>query len=232
MNQPEQTPRKNRAPFFLAILLVGLAVITISAYLIPILISPQNAAGKATYNDKVFRVLPSPGIAVPNVTLTSMNDKPLTLDQFKGKWTFLYFGYTLCPDICPLELTALAGVAEDLRTHPPAKPVDWQMMFVSVDPDRDSLQKIKSFVNYYDPAIMGATATEDVLRTMATPLGIGWEKTGVKMPNGKINTETYLINHSTTILLINPEGRLVAVFPTPHHPKEMVTEFEKYVSHH
>ncbi len=226
---PQKPPKSGRNLVIVAAL-AGAALIGLSTVLIPRFIAPATTSINA-YNTDAFRPMPGP-IPVPSASLTDMNGKPFTAANFKGKWTFLYFGYTLCPDVCPVELTALANVAKDLRAHPPTKPVDWQMVFISVDPDRDTLEKIKQFVTYYDPAIIGATGTEPMLRDIATPLGAGWEKTGLEMDNGKMAGGTYFINHTTTIFLVNPAGQMVAVFPTPHNPDLMATAFKQWVSNH
>lgn len=225
-----QKPPKSGRKLILVAALAGAVLIGLSTVLIPKFIGPA-ATQAPVYNTEAFRPMPGP-IPVPNVALTDMHGKPFTAENFKGKWTFLYFGYTLCPDVCPVELTALAHVAQDLRAQPPSKPVDWQMVFISVDPDRDTLEKIKQFVTYYDPAIIGATGTEPMLRDIATPLGAGWEKTGLEMDNGKMAGGTYFINHTTTIFLVNPAGQMVAVFPTPHNPSLMATAFKQWISHH
>lgn len=225
-----QPQKKSGRKLVIVAALAGAALIGLSTLLIPRLITP-SATPVDRYNTDAFRPMPGP-IPVPNATLTDMNGHPFTLDNFKGKWTFLYFGYTLCPDVCPVELTALAHVAQALRAHPPAKPVDWQMVFISVDPDRDTLEIIKQFVTYYDPAIIGATGPEPMLRDMATPLGADWAKTGLEMNNGKMASGTYFINHTTTIFLVNPAGQMVAVFPTPHNPDLMATAFKQWLSNH
>ncbi len=175
----------------------------------------------AAVESSVLRIVPQP-IPVPEATLTRMDGAPFTRKDLTGKWTFLYFGYTLCPDVCPTELSALAGVADILRQKGVRAP--WQMVFVSVDPERDTPDQLAKFVTYFDPGIMAATGAQSELRIMAQPLGVGWEKAALPTANDA-PSKSYLINHTTSILLINPQGEMVGAFPTPHEPEAMVKAF-------
>ncbi|HET19584.1 MAG TPA: SCO family protein [Chromatiales bacterium] len=169
----------------------------------------------------VLRIVPQP-IPVPDATLTRMDGEVFNKQDLTGRWTFLYFGYTLCPDVCPTELSALAGVAEILRQKGVKAP--WQQVFVSVDPERDTPEQLAKFVTYFDPDIIAATGKEIELRIMAKPIGVGWEKAALPTANDAPSS-SYLINHTTSILLVNPQGELVGVFPTPHIPESMAQAF-------
>ncbi|MEW6445161.1 MAG: SCO family protein [Pseudomonadota bacterium] len=169
----------------------------------------------------VMRIMPQP-IPVPDAKLTKMDGQPFGKKNLEGKWTFLYFGYTLCPDVCPTELSALAEVADILR----GKNVNsrWQQVFVSVDPERDTPEQLAKFVTYFDPKIIAATGPQSELRIMAQPIGVGWEKAALPTANDAPSS-TYLINHTTSILLVSPDATVVGVFPTPHNPEAMVKAY-------
>lgn len=181
--------------------------------------SPRDLA--AAVDPSVLRIVPRP-IPVPEARLTDMHGKPFGRQDLLGHWTFLYFGYTLCPDVCPTELSALAGLAEILREKGVQAP--WQMVFVSVDPERDTPELLSKFVTYFDPGIIAATGAQTELRIMAQPLGVGWEKAALPTANDT-PSDSYLINHTTSILLINPQGEMVGVYPTPHEPEAMAQAF-------
>lgn len=172
-------------------------------------------------DQSVLRILPQP-IPVPDAKLTRMDGQSFGKKDLVGKWTFLYFGYTLCPDVCPTELSALAEVADLLRSK--GVKARWQQVFISVDPERDTPEQLGKFVRYFDPKIIAATGDPSELRIMAQPLGVGWEKAALPTADGQ-PTSSYLINHTTSILLISPDGAMVGVFPTPHHPEAMVKAF-------
>lgn len=175
----------------------------------------------------VMQFPPQP-VAFPDVSLTSSDGGTLDAGSLQGNWTLMYFGYTHCPDVCPVELSALANFAHLLREDAAVERLP-NMVFVSVDPQRDELQEIGQFVDYFDPAITGATAAEPVLRDLAEPLGVGWEKTEVPGMDDSAGEDAYLINHYSSFLLLDPEARLQAVFPAPHDPAKMAGAYKKVV---
>ncbi len=213
---------KQGAPVAAIVFLVLLIALSVAVYL-----KWQRAHVdlSTAVDSAVMRVLPQP-IPVADFHLTRMDGKPLERKNFLGKWTFLYFGYTLCPDVCPTELTALAEVADLLRKQ--GVGVSWQEVFVSVDPERDTPEQLAKFVSYFDPKIIGATGAFDQLQALAKPLGVGWEKAALPTANDA-KADAYLINHTTSILLVTPEASVIGVFPTPHDPQAMVKAFRTVV---
>ena len=213
---------RRSAPVAAVVFLVLIVALSIAVYL-----KWQRANVELTtvIDQNVMRVVPQP-IPLPEATLTRMDGKPFERKNFLGKWTFLYFGYTLCPDVCPTELTALAEVAALLRKE--GVGASWQEVFVSVDPERDTPEQLAKFVSYFDPKIIGATGDPAELATLAKPLGVGWEKAALPTANDAKST-SYLINHTTSILLISPEASLVGVFSTPHDPVAMVKAFRTVI---
>jgi len=184
----------------------------------------QSVSLSSKLDSAVFKLFPKP-IPVPAAELTNKLGKPVVSDQLLDKkWTFLYFGYTLCPDICPTELTVLAEVAEQLRKHKVASA--WQVVFVSVDADRDTPERLKGFVDYFDPQIQAATGSDVELRVMSQPIGVGWDKVATSDAQGKLDDSGYLINHTTSIYLVDPRGRAVGVFSSPHDPESMVKAYQ------
>ncbi len=174
----------------------------------------------------VLQFEPRP-VPLPAVTLTDTRGEPLGRRDFQGGWSLLYFGYTHCPDICPVELSALARLARLLREAPGIEPP--QMVFVSVDPGRDTPESIGEYVRYFDSHIRGATADPEVLRELAGPLGVGWEKVPVPGMDEADMEDAYLINHYSSILLIDPSARLRAVFPAPHDPEKMADAYRQVI---
>jgi protein SCO1/2 len=216
-------PSSSGAPVAAAVFFVLIVALSISVYL---KWQRANVDLSTVVDQSVMRVLPQ-AIPVPEATLTKMDGKPFTRKNFLGKWTFLYFGYTLCPDVCPTELTALAEVAALLRQQ--GVQSSWQEMFVSVDPERDTPEQLAKFVTYFDPKIIGATGTQTELSLLAKPLGVGWEKAALPTANDAAST-SYLINHTTSILLVSPEATVVGVYPTPHDPEAMVKAFRTVIN--
>jgi len=175
----------------------------------------------------VMQFSPQP-VPFPDVTLQSSDGGTVDAESLRGNWTLMYFGYTHCPDVCPVELSALANFAHLLREDQAVERLP-NMVFVSVDPQRDELKDIGQFVDYFDPAIVGATASEPVLRELAKPLGVGWEKAEVPGMDDSAGEDAYLIHHYSSYLLLDPEARLRAVFPAPHDPAKMAGVYKKVV---
>jgi len=215
-------PSRQSAPVAVVVFLVLIVALSIAVYL---KWQRANVDLSTVVDQSVMRVIPQ-AIPVPEFTLTRMDGKPFERKNLLGKWTFLYFGYTLCPDVCPTELTALAEVAELLRKEGVQS---WQQVFVSVDHERDTPEQLAKFVTYFDPKIIGATGTEAELRQMAKPLGVGWEKASLPTANDAASS-SYLINHTTSILLVSPDATVIGVYPTPHDPKAMVDVFLKVIN--
>ncbi|MEE2002217.1 SCO family protein [Alkalimonas sp. MEB108] len=135
--------------------------------------------------------------------LTSHTGSAVTREQLYGQWTLAFVGYTYCPDICPLTLAQLAGLHDELQQHVPEPLNIW---FVSVDPNRDTPQQMASYVQYFQQAaITGVTAGHDQLFPFVRQLGLMYAMSST-------TDEHYLVDHSASIVLINPKGQLVAMF--------------------
>lgn len=158
--------------------------------------------------------------------LTDYDGQPMGLERLKGQWSLLFFGFTYCPDVCPTTLSTLRKafslLPEDQSYKKP------QVIFVSVDPERDHLQTLKQYVTYFNPDFLAATGTQDALQKMTRPLGILYAKVPNKQdPSGK----HYLIDHSASILVVNPEAKLQAVIGLPHEPKSIANDLVALQTH-
>ncbi|WP_297500187.1 SCO family protein [Ferrovum sp.] len=135
----------------------------------------------------------------------------LTQESLTGRWTFLLFGYTHCPDVCPTDLALLASVSRSFKKRGPPAP---QVIFVSVDPGRDSLSVLGQYVPAFDPSFIGAQATAAQLKPFTQSLGVY----AVLHDQERDGRGNYPVDHSSTIFLFNPAGRLQASFQMPQTP--------------
>ena len=142
-------------------------------------------------------------------TLIDQEGNPLNLENLKGHWTLLFFGYTHCPDICPTTLSVLKGVAEKLAGDPELA-ASTRTLFVSVDPRRDTPAQLKQYLAYFDPAFIAATGNRGEIDNLTTQVG------AIYMFEGDTSRDDYIVNHSASILLIDPQGRFYARFNPPH----------------
>lgn len=162
-------------------------------------------------------------VPVPEFNLVDQYNKPFTAERLKGAWTFLFFGYTHCPDVCPTTLTELDDAANQLKDLQTAER-KIQYVFISVDPGRDTPKMLGDYVSYFDAKFIAATGKDDELKQLANPLGI-------KFARG-IGTDTeYFVNHSSAMLLIDPQGRYYAHFRAPHYSEEIVESFKQVVTY-
>lgn len=162
-------------------------------------------------------VLPK-GKPIVGLSLKDHNDQLFTEQRFKGKWSFLFFGFTNCPDICPTTMLVMKAVWAKLPESARAAP-EPQLYFVSVDPQRDTPALLKAYATFYHPDFMGITGNNNQLDVLTNQIGAlyGYE-------DGEKEGE-YTVNHSSQVILIDPAGNMRAVFSPPHQIDEMVKTF-------
>lgn len=151
--------------------------------------------------------------------LTDHTNTPFDLDRLRGHWSFLFFGYTHCPDICPTTLTTLNAVARKIAASPEVPTP--QYIFVSIDPERDTPEQLAKFVPYFNPSFLGVTGTKSAIDALTKQLSVVYIKVESERPDG------YLMDHSAALLLIDPLGRLHALMSPPFDPAAMAQDFQK-----
>ncbi len=161
-------------------------------------------------------VLPSAPFKSPgggDFTLDS-SDGPVSLHDLKGKVVLLYFGYTSCPDICP---TSLGFTSQALASLDKADLEKVRMLFVTVDPQRDTLDKLKAYTAYFHPAIVGLSGTPQQVAQVAKSYGASYARQDTGSASG------YVVDHSAYTYVIAPDGSL---FQTLDHgtPPPQVAE--------
>jgi protein SCO1/2 len=139
--------------------------------------------------------------------LLNQNGEPVNAALFEGKWSLVFFGFTYCPDICP---TTMALMNRFYQAQGEGRfGDDLQIVLVSVDPARDTPDKLKPYVEYFNPAFVGLTGEFLALHRFATQLNIPFSK----VPGGGDN---YTVEHSANIAIINPRGHYAGFFKAPH----------------
>jgi protein SCO1/2 len=162
-------------------------------------------------------LLPS-GKPVTDFQLTDHNGQSFTLENLRDKWTFAFFGYTHCPDVCPTSLAMLGQVQRKFEKQPALDALP-QMVFFSVDPERDTPELLSNFVPYFHPDFVGATGDPKEILALTRQLGILYAKA-----EGS-GADDYLVDHSAAIILFDPEGRFHALFGVPHDPDLIASDF-------
>ena len=153
---------------------------------------------------------------LPPVGLLDQHGEQRQLDQLKGKWSLVFFGYTFCPDICPTTLADLRLIRSQL---PQATREQVQVVLISVDPQRDTPEQLKQYLGYFDPQFVGLTGTPEAIQASANALGVPYVPGDSSKPD-------YTVDHGGNLALIDPAGvqrgfiraplrndKLVAVLP-------------------
>jgi protein SCO1 len=151
-----------------------------------------------------------PPRAAPDFSLQGSDGRPLQPSRFKGKVVLLGFGFTWCPSVCPTTLATLAQARRKLG----AAAADVQVVYVTVDPQRDDAARMKEYLAAFDPTFVGATGTADRLAAVRKDYGVFAEKKG----QGK----DYQVAHSSFTYLIDRRGSLRALMPYGHGPDDYV----------
>lgn len=151
-------------------------------------------------------------------TLMGAKENQLELNGIKEKWSFLFFGYTHCPDVCPVTLGMMGMTFKHLERIPSIAPLI-QGVFISVDPRRDTPALLKEYVTYFNPNFIGVTGNTAQIDNITRQIG------ALYTLHDEESKEEYLVSHNSTIFLIDPRGRLYGRFPPPHNPKEMASAF-------
>jgi protein SCO1/2 len=172
----------------------------------------------------VMLTLPEPRV-VADFALIDDEGQPFSLNRLQGQWSLLFFGFTHCPDICPSALYDLSVIRDSLLEEHPDKADQLQVLFVSVDPERDTPAKLKSYVEYFDPAFIGVTGPDAQLAPLTLQLGVAY-----RIEEHEEGNLAYNVDHSASILLVNPEGRLHGVFPAPHSSEPMTAELARVIN--
>ena len=169
------------------------------------------------------RPLPKAALPVGDFTLQSA-DGPVSLKDFRGRLVLVYFGYTYCPDICP---TALSATAEALRLLTPEEKARLAVLFVSVDPERDTPARLKEYGQFFDPIIVGMTGTPEVLSEIARRYGVFYARQPAETAGGG-----YVVDHTSDIMIVDAAGALAGKIAHGTAPQAMADEIRKRLNSH
>ena len=159
---------------------------------------------------------------LPQFELVDQAGRAFQRDNLRGQWTLMFFGFTNCPDVCPTTLAALAEVRRKLKDLPagdlPA------VVFVSVDPARDTTEALGRYVAHFDPQFMGVTGLPVAIEALTHDLGVA-----VSM--GPVSQDgNYTVDHTAAIFLIDPSAAFAAVFGSPHVADVIARDYRSIVA--
>ena len=157
-------------------------------------------------------ILPA-GNELPDFALLDQAGTPVDRTVFAGQWDVVFFGFTNCPDICPATMTVLGQAKRELESLGQVSLP--RVVLVSVDPERDTPEAMARYVGYFGDGNLGLTGEPEEIRKLTGALGIFFQKAGTQDGN-------YGVDHSTVVLVIDPQGRLKALFSAPHNVENLV----------
>jgi protein SCO1/2 len=184
------------------------------AFLISLLLAAGLANAAAPEPQLKAGVL-SPVLPAPELNLAGSDGKPLSLASYRGKVVLLAFGYTNCGDVCPITLATLAGVRRKLGDAAG----DVQVVYVTVDPERDNAGQMSKYLRNFDPTFVGGVGTIAQIEAAEKSYGISVSRK--VYPDGK-----YTIGHSSSIYIIDRGGGLCAVMPYGHPVDDFVHDLK------
>jgi protein SCO1/2 len=156
-------------------------------------------------------VLPVP-LEIPDFSLVDHTGDPFTRSSLEGRWTLLFFGYTYCPDICPTTLQSLVPVQDLLGDGS-----DTSVVFVSVDPARDDVERMAEYVAFFHPTLMGVTGEPAEIEKLTRAVG-AYNEAREPEPGA----DGYLVDHASSLFLVGPDARLHAILHEPTDARAFV----------
>ncbi|MFT3762029.1 MAG: SCO family protein [Pseudoxanthomonas sp.] len=158
--------------------------------------------------------------ALPAFSLRQSDGTQLTSGELNGHWTLVFLGFTACPDVCPTTLAQLAQAQKQWQALPDStRP---RVLFVSVDPERDSATRIGEYAHGFHPDTLAATADVPTLEEFAKSLGFVFMK--VPGPHFEENPDDYTMDHSAGIAVLDPRGRLAGLIRPPLQPAAIAAD--------
>ena len=173
-------------------------------------------ATAATPVDTLKAGVLTPVMAAPALKLAATDGQPLALERFRGKVVLLAFGFSNCGEVCPITLATLAGARRKLG---PELARDVQVVYVTVDPERDDAARMRKFLGAFDPTFIGGVGTRAEIDAAEASWGI--TSTRKSYPDG-----SYSIGHSSSIYLVDRAGGLRAVMPYGHPVDDFVHDLK------
>ena len=147
-------------------------------------------------------------LAIPD--LIKDDGSVFSATDLQDHWTLVFYGYTHCPDVCPTTMNVLAQAKKK-------SPVDFpEVIFISVDPERDTVDTLGEYVQYFDPSFKGVTGDGKRIEALALQMG------SVFMKAPGQDDENYIMDHSSSIIVLNPRGNLAAFISAPHTPENIL----------
>jgi protein SCO1/2 len=156
-------------------------------------------------------------------TLTSEDGRTVTQQEFAGIYRLVYFGFSYCPDVCPVDLQVIGQGLRQLEKSDPQTAARVQPIFVTVDPERDGPAVLKEYTDAFHPRLIGLTGTPEQIAAVAKAHGVYFSRQGGE------GAKDYLVDHSRVVTLFGPQGEPIAIVPHDQGPDAVAAELKRWV---
>ena len=150
--------------------------------------------------------------ALESLALKDQNNQAFHREDFTGKWSFVFFGYTYCPDVCPLTLSNLARTFGEMGDAAD----QFQVLLITVDPARDTPLRLAEYLANFNDGFLGLTGSEDEIRAVANEFGAFFARAG--------EGEDYTVDHTARVFVLSPSGKIPLTFPVTATSQEMIRD--------
>lgn len=176
-----------------------------------------NQQRPATPTITTATVYPTPH-AIADFDLVDADGNAVGREFFEGEWDLVFFGFTHCPDICPVTLQILSAARRQIQDegHAPLP----RIVLVSVDPERDTPEKLNTYIAYFGDGVAGLTGTLGGLRELAMDLGVFFQKAPVDEETGFYN-----VDHSSVVLLVDPDAQVRGLYTAPQRAEQIAADY-------
>jgi len=204
----------NQTRFRILVSIIVLASVLSGALLVTAYQKASRVTPQQLRNDALF-VYDDP-ITLNAFSLTKHTGGPFTNTSLQGSWTLVFFGYTFCPDICPITMVAIKQFYDLLEASGEGENV--QVVMISVDPERDTEEVLKNYVTYFNPEFIGARGDYSDVYQLARNVNLTFAYT-------RVDDDNYLVNHNGEIMVMGPTGDNVGFLKAPYEPQRMLENF-------
>ncbi|HED36055.1 MAG TPA: SCO family protein [Gammaproteobacteria bacterium] len=186
-------------------------------------LAQSSLNGKNTLQpDKIQGAIYPQAKVINDFVLQDQNGEKVTKSSFKNHWSLIFIGYTNCPDVCPTTLAVMGEITDIMQKQNIQPP---RVVFLSIDPERDTASVLKPYVKYFSKDFIGLTGKLDEITRLGRQLNVVFRKSAGT--DGKITDDNYSMDHSSALMLVNPEGNLQSVLTAPHTPGVIIESIIK-----
>ena len=164
-------------------------------------------------------ILPVPREISP-IALEAHTGAAFTLEDLQGRWTFAFFGFTNCPDICPTSMAVMGQARRSLGDEA------FQGLLVTVDPERDTAEALANYATTFAPDFLGVTGTLEELARFGEQVNVAFAKVPLMNEDGSADASSYLVDHSANIVIINPRGHYHGFIKYPQQADTITAAFQ------